>query len=154
MIPEDLRYTAEHEWVATGGDGPVRVGITDFAQDALGDIVFVQLPEVGRRRSQAGEPFGEVESTKSVSEIYAPVSGEVVARNEALERRAGADQHRPVRRGLAGRARGRPTRRGRRLLDAAGYRELTEDSRVRPLDGARPRRRPARPTDPATGNRR
>lgn len=83
MIPEDLRYTAEHEWVAGDGSGSVRVGITHFAQDALGDIVYVQLPEVGAEVT-AGDPLGEIESTKSVSEIYAPVSGSVVARNEAV----------------------------------------------------------------------
>ena len=74
MIPEDLRYTAEHEWVAGDGGGTVRVGITHFAQDALGDIVYVQLPEAGAVVA-AGESLGEIESTKSVSEIYAPVSG-------------------------------------------------------------------------------
>ena len=86
MIPEDLRYTAEHEWVRQPGsvDGSVRVGITDFAQDALGDIVFVDLPAVGVAMT-GGEAVGELESTKSVSEIYAPVSGEVVARNESLD---------------------------------------------------------------------
>ncbi|MFI7576962.1 glycine cleavage system protein GcvH [Micromonospora sp. NPDC049497] len=83
MIPEDLRYTAEHEWVAGGDGGTVRVGITHFAQDALGDIVFVQLPESGAVVA-AGESLGEIESTKSVSEIYAPLSGTVAARNEAL----------------------------------------------------------------------
>jgi glycine cleavage system H protein len=84
VIPEELRYTAEHEWVATRpGATTVRVGITDFAQDALGDIVFVQLPDEGSILT-AGESFGEVESTKSVSEIYAPVSGTVVARNDKL----------------------------------------------------------------------
>lgn len=83
MIPEDLRYTAEHEWVAGGGSGPVRVGITHFAQDALGDIVYVQLPEPGTE-VEAGQSLGEIESTKSVSEIYAPVTGTVVGRNEAL----------------------------------------------------------------------
>ncbi|MGE5828731.1 MAG: glycine cleavage system protein GcvH [Micromonosporaceae bacterium] len=84
MIPEDLRYTSEHEWIAprTGGS-TVRIGITDFAQDALGDIVFVQLPEAGTA-VQAGETFGEVESTKSVSEVYAPISGTVVARNDKV----------------------------------------------------------------------
>ncbi|MFF5175702.1 glycine cleavage system protein GcvH [Micromonospora sp. NPDC000089] len=82
MIPEDLRYTAEHEWVV-GASGAVRVGITHFAQDALGDIVFVQLPDEGAVVA-AGEPLGEIESTKSVSEIYAPLSGRVSARNEAL----------------------------------------------------------------------
>ncbi|GIF72466.1 glycine cleavage system protein GcvH [Asanoa siamensis] len=82
MIPDDLRYTAEHEWVR-GGDGNVRVGITHFAQDALGDIVYVQLPEQGAQVA-AGDSFGEVESTKSVSEIYAPISGTVVGRNDKL----------------------------------------------------------------------
>ncbi|RYE80085.1 MAG: glycine cleavage system protein GcvH [Myxococcales bacterium] len=85
MIPEDLKYTAEHEWIRDAGtDGPVRVGITDFAQDALGDIVFVQLPEVGATIT-AGEGVGELESTKSVSDLYAPVTGEVTAINEALD---------------------------------------------------------------------
>lgn len=83
MIPEDLRYTAEHEWVAGDGSGPVRVGITHYAQDALGDIVYVQLPDEGAVVA-AGESLGEIESTKSVSEIYAPLAGTVVARNEAL----------------------------------------------------------------------
>ena len=83
MIPGDLRYTAEHEWVAGDGSGSVRVGITHFAQDALGDIVFVQLPDEGTA-VQAGDSLGEIESTKSVSEIYAPVSGTVVAKNGSL----------------------------------------------------------------------
>jgi glycine cleavage system H protein len=82
VIPDDLRYTAEHEWVRAG-DGPVRIGITHYAQDALGDIVYVQLPEPGTE-VRAGESLGEVESTKSVSEIYAPVSGTVVNRNSEL----------------------------------------------------------------------
>ena len=85
MIPEDLHYTKEHEWVRPG-DGRVRVGITHYAQDALGDVVFVSLPEIGMSVS-AGQALGEVESTKSVSEIYAPVTGEVVARNDALDGR-------------------------------------------------------------------
>lgn len=86
MYPEDLKYTAEHEWIRTPGEaqGAVRVGITDFAQDALGDIVYVQLPAVGDTVT-AGESCGELESTKSVSDIYAPVTGEVVAVNEALD---------------------------------------------------------------------
>jgi glycine cleavage system H protein len=83
MVPEQLRYTAEHEWIAPGSDDRVRVGITHFAQDALGDIVFLELPEVGAEVT-AGSPVGEVESTKSVSEIYAPLSGTVVAVNDAL----------------------------------------------------------------------
>jgi len=84
VIPDDLRYTAEHEWLAPAGEGSFKVGITHYAQDSLGDIVFVQLPEVGAA-FEAGGPIGEVESTKSVSEIYAPVAGEVVAVNPALE---------------------------------------------------------------------
>jgi glycine cleavage system H protein len=84
VIPDDLKYTAEHEWVRSADGGRVRVGITHYAQDALGDVVFVSLPEAGASVT-AGQACGEVESTKSVSEIYAPVSGEVVARNDALE---------------------------------------------------------------------
>lgn len=84
MYPEDLKYTAEHEWVRGGADGTVRIGVTDYAQDELGDIVYVQLPEVGASVA-AGEPCGELESHKSVSEIYAPLSGEVVAVNDALD---------------------------------------------------------------------
>ncbi len=87
MIPEHLRYTAEHEWVSGDGSAAVRVGITDFAQQALGDIVYVQLPDVGTT-VQAGESLGEVESTKSVSEIYAPISGTVAAKNTALDDQA------------------------------------------------------------------
>ena len=86
MYPEDLKYSSEHEWVRSPGetDGSVRVGITHYAQDALGDIVYVSLPEVGTDVT-AGDTVGELESTKSVSDVYAPVSGKVVARNEALD---------------------------------------------------------------------
>ena len=83
MNPEDLHYTREHEWIRSTGD-MLRVGVTDYAQEALGDIVFVTLPEVGAQVT-AGEPCGEVESTKSVSDIFAPVTGTIVARNEALD---------------------------------------------------------------------
>ena len=83
-IRPDLRYTAEHEWVRRSGDDTLRVGITDFAQSALGDVVFVQLPDVGTELT-AGESFGEVESTKSVSDLYAPVSGKVSAVNTDLD---------------------------------------------------------------------
>lgn len=82
--PQDLRYTAEHEWVRAGSEGVVRVGITAYAQDALGDVVYVSLPSVGDSVN-TGDSCGEVESTKSVSDLYAPLSGEVVAVNEALE---------------------------------------------------------------------
>ena len=83
-IPSDLHYTAEHEWVRRNGGDTVRIGITDFAQSALGDVVFVQLPDVGTEVT-AGESFGEMESTKSVSDLYAPVSGKVSAVNGDLE---------------------------------------------------------------------
>lgn len=129
MIPEDLRYTEAHEWVrATSGD-TVRVGITDYAQRQLGDIVFLQLPEVGQRVG-GSDPVGEIESTKSVSDLFAPLSGEVVAVNEVL-----ADQPElvnsepydggwifdlkpdgPVGQGLEG------------LLDAQAYQSLTDQS--------------------------
>jgi glycine cleavage system H protein len=81
-VPDELRYTEDHEW-ARREDGKVRVGITDYAQDALGDVVFVQVPEVGAH-VEGGASLGEVESTKSVSDVYAPVSGTVVAVNQAL----------------------------------------------------------------------
>jgi glycine cleavage system H protein len=81
-VPDDLRYTKEHEWVRLEGARAV-VGITDFAQDALGDVVYADVPEVGTQ-VKAGEAFGEVESTKSVSDVYAPLSGSVVDRNPLL----------------------------------------------------------------------
>ena len=82
--PQDLRYTPEHEWVRVGPDGVARVGITAFAQDALGDVVYVSLPAVGDTLS-AGDSCGEVESTKSVSDLFAPVTGEIVAVNATLD---------------------------------------------------------------------
>lgn len=84
MYPDDLKYTAEHEWVRPGNDGVVRIGVSHYAQDELGGIVYVDLPEVGASIA-AGESCGALESHKSVSEIYAPLSGEVVAVNEALD---------------------------------------------------------------------
>jgi len=83
-IPAELHYTAEHEWVLRTGADTVRVGITDFAQDALGDVVFVQLPDVGTEVT-AGEAFGEVESTKSVSDLFAPLTATVAAVNGELD---------------------------------------------------------------------
>ncbi len=82
-LPSELKYSEEHEWLKVEGEGRARIGITDFAQSELGDIVFVELPEVGDEVT-AGEPFGSVESVKTVSELYAPVSGKVVEVNEAL----------------------------------------------------------------------
>ena len=84
-FPDDLRYTNEHEWAHLEG-GRVRVGITDFAQDALGDVVYVDLPEVGAA-VEAATPFGEVESTKSVSDVYSPVTGTIAERNPLIEDR-------------------------------------------------------------------
>lgn len=84
MIPDDLHYTEDHEWIRSTDAGVVRVGITDYAQNSLGDIVYVQLPELGSTVT-TGDAIGEVESTKSVSDIMAPVSGTVTARNESLE---------------------------------------------------------------------
>ena len=82
QVPEQLRYSTDHEWVAVDGNR-VRVGITDYAQNALGDVVYVQVPRLGAE-VMAGDSFGEVESTKSVSDVYAPVSGTVVGVNEGL----------------------------------------------------------------------
>jgi glycine cleavage system H protein len=125
VVPEQLRYTAEHEWAAAGREGRIRVGITHYAQDALGDVVFVQLPEVGARFA-AGDAVGEVESTKSVSEIYAPVAGTVAAVNQAVVDSPEVVNTDPYGEGwllelapaepdpLAG------------LLDATGYRKLTD----------------------------
>ena len=126
MIPDDLRYTAEHEWVRDLGDGRVRIGITHYAQDALGDVVYVSLPEAGAT-VEPGQSFGEVESTKSVSEIYAPVSGEVVARNDALESRPDLVNQDPYGEGwLVEIAGGDADLSG--LLDADAYRALTDAS--------------------------
>jgi glycine cleavage system H protein len=124
VIPDELRYTEAHEWVRDGADGVLRVGITDYAQAQLGDVVFVDLPAVGDTVT-AGAPCGEVESTKSVSEIYAPVSGEVVAVNEALTGSPELVNSGPyddgwmfeIRAGGAG---------VDGLLDAAAYRSLTD----------------------------
>ena len=82
-VPDDRRYTEEHEWVLVGEDGKVRMGLTDYAQDALGDVVYVELPAVGKTVSR-GDAIAEVESTKSVADVYAPVTGTVVAANEML----------------------------------------------------------------------
>jgi glycine cleavage system H protein len=83
-VPDELKYTAEHEWVQAGDAATVRVGITDYAQEALGDVVYVSLPAVGDGVAK-GTAVGEIESTKSVSDIYAPLSGTVTARNEQLD---------------------------------------------------------------------
>jgi len=124
VIPENLRYTAEHEWVGPG-EPAVRVGITHFAQDALGDIVYVQLPDPGTA-VEAGQAFGEVESTKSVSEIYAPVSGTVVATNTRLADEPELINTDPYGAGWLVEIEPTDAARLGELLDAGGYRELTE----------------------------
>ncbi|MEO6882088.1 MAG: glycine cleavage system protein GcvH [Mycobacteriaceae bacterium] len=127
-VPDELRYTAEHEWIRESGEGVVRVGVTHYAQAALGDVVYVQLPDVGADAAP-GAAFGEVESTKSVSDVFAPVPGTVSARNEALDDNPELVNSAPYGEGwlveikiaegttvqelLAG------------MLDAQGYRELT-----------------------------
>ena len=83
-IPANLRYTESHEWILDNGDGTVTIGITDHAQEALGDVVFVDLPEVGREL-ESGEEFGVIESVKAASDLYAPLAGEVMEVNDALE---------------------------------------------------------------------
>lgn len=123
MIPDDLRYTADHEWVAAADDA-VKVGITHFAQDALGDIVYVQLPEVGES-VEPGEPLGEVESTKSVSEIYAPIAGVIVARNDRLAEEPELINADPYGDGWLVAIEPGDASEVDALLDANGYRELT-----------------------------
>ena len=126
MVPDRLRYTAEHEWVAPGEGGRARVGITHYAQDSLGDIVFLQLPEVGAEVT-AGEPVGEVESTKSVSEIYAPVSGTVVAVNEAVTDAPEAVNTDPYGAGWLFEVDPADPAALDGLLDATAYRKLTDE---------------------------
>lgn len=125
-IPADLNYTAEHEWVQVIDESTVRFGITDYAQDALGDIVFVSLPNVGDRLT-AGGTCGEVESTKSVSDIYSPVSGEVIARNEAIETSPDTLNSDPYKNGwiVDVRVSGSAAELVAQLMDAAAYQALT-----------------------------
>ena len=123
-VPEDLRYSSDHEWARTSAER-IRIGITDYAQDALGDIVFVDLPGPGAS-IEAGGLIGEVESTKSVSDIYAPLSGEVLARNDVLDARpelVNADAY-----GDGWMIEIRPTDADavNGLLDAAGYAALVD----------------------------
>lgn len=125
MIPDELRYTSEHEWVGVDDLGRVRVGITDFAQDALGDIVFVQLPEPGTQIN-VSEAIGEVESTKSVSELYAPVTGTVVARNELLIDAPELINTDPYGSGWMFEIEPADRTALEDLLDAEGYRQLTQ----------------------------
>ena len=124
QIPDELRYSSDHEWIKVEGDA-VRVGITDYAQDALGDVVFVELPEVGAAVT-AGQSFGEVESTKSVSDLYAPVTGTVAEVNGELAdapERLNAD---PYGEGWICTIQVDDTSQVDALMDAAAYRALVE----------------------------
>lgn len=126
-IPEGLRYTAEHEWATVTEGNTVRVGITEFAQSALGDIVFVSVHQVGATIEQ-GDVFGEVESTKSVSDLYAPVAGTVVARNEILDDSPEKVNDEPYGDGWIVEIEVADVAVLDTLLDAAGYRAMTESA--------------------------
>ena len=121
-FPQDLRYTEEHEWVRREDDEVV-FGITDFAQDQLGDIVYVELPEVGATLTQ-GEPFGSVEAVKALEYLYSPVSGEVIAVNEGLNDDPAVVNSSPYGDGWMVRARVSDPGELENLLDAAGYQKL------------------------------
>jgi glycine cleavage system H protein len=125
--PEDLRYTAEHEWVRAAEGHTLRVGITDYAQGALGDIVYVSLPSLGTAVTP-GQPLGEVESTKSVSDVFAPVAGTVLARNDALEAQPELLNSDPYGEGWIVEIEVADIGVLNTLLTADAYRELVEDS--------------------------
>jgi glycine cleavage system H protein len=125
-FPEDLRYTKEHEWARREGTR-VRVGITDFAQDALGDVVYVDLPDVGASVG-AGAPFGEVESTKSVSDVYSPVSGTIAERNPLIDDRPELVNEQPYGDGWLVVVDGASDGALDQLMDAAAYRSFVEDA--------------------------
>jgi glycine cleavage system H protein len=123
-VPDDLRYSKDHEWVRADGDR-ARVGITDYAQDALGDVVFVELPALGHQ-IEAGAVLGEIESTKSVSEVYAPLSGTVVAVNTELAESPERINEDPYGAGWICELDGASAASNDHLLDADGYRRLLE----------------------------
>ncbi|WP_040492196.1 glycine cleavage system protein GcvH [Ilumatobacter nonamiensis] len=123
-IPDELRYSSDHEWISRDGN-TVTIGITDYAQDSLGDVVFVELPEVGQDLA-ASDTFTEVESTKSVSDIYAPVSGTISEANPALEDQPELLNTDPYGEGWICRIEMSDPSQYDALLDAAAYRDLTE----------------------------
>jgi glycine cleavage system H protein len=125
--PQELKYTSEHEWVSTEEGNRVRVGITDFAQDALGDVVYVDLPEEGTEVT-AGQPFGEVESTKSVSDIYSPVSGRIVERNGLLGETPDLVNRDPYGEGWMVVVEATDASEVDRLMNASGYRQMVEEA--------------------------
>jgi len=124
-FPEDLRYTKEHEW-ARSEDRRIRVGITDFAQDALGDVVYVDLPEAGTI-VEAGRPFGEVESTKSVSDVYSPVSGSILERNPLVDEHPELVNEQPYRDGWLVVIEPSDPAQIDELMDAAAYQAFLKD---------------------------
>jgi glycine cleavage system H protein len=124
-FPDELRYTKDHEWVRDEGEGRVRVGITDFAQDALGDVVYVDVPEVGTE-VKANQAFSEVESTKSVSDVFAPVGGTVIERNPLLEERPELVNEQPYGDGWIVVLEVSDASQVEGLMDAAGYRSFVE----------------------------
>jgi glycine cleavage system H protein len=128
-FPEDLRYTKEHEWARDEGNGRVRVGITDFAQDALGDVVYVDVPEVGTSVT-ANQAFSEVESTKSVSDVFAPVSGSVIERNAVLEERPELVNEQPYGDGWIVALAMADAAELDGLMDAAAYRSMVDQQRT------------------------
>jgi glycine cleavage system H protein len=123
-IPDDLKYSSDHEWIRRDGD-VITIGITDYAQDSLGDVVFVEQPEVGQTLA-ASDTFTEVESTKSVSDIYAPVSGTITEVNAALEDQPELLNSDPYGAGWICRIEMSDATQFDALLDAAAYRQLTE----------------------------
>ncbi|MBD3894302.1 glycine cleavage system protein GcvH [Halomonas sp. ML-15] len=124
-IPSNLRYTKSHEWVLDNGDGTVTLGITDHAQQALGDVVFVELPEVGQELA-SGEEFGVIESVKAASDLYAPLGGEVVAVNEALEDAPETVNESPYEDGWIAKLKLSDSDALAALLDADGYGEVVD----------------------------
>ena len=126
-LPEDLKYTAQHEWVRAADGHSVRIGITDYAQGALGDIVYVSLPSVGTAVT-AGQPLGEVESTKSVSDVFAPVGGTVLTRNDALESQPELLNSDPYGEGWIVEIEVADLDVVNSLLDADAYRQLVDES--------------------------
>jgi len=124
-FPNDLRYAKSHEWLKTGADGTATVGITDYAQNSLGDITFVQLPKVGVLL-KAGEPFGVIESVKTASDVYVPIGGAVIAVNAALDKAPETVNREPYEAGWLIKMKPSNASETGTLLDAAAYAKLTE----------------------------
>lgn len=124
-IPDNLKYNESHEWLKDNGDGTATIGITEYAQDALGDVVFVELPKVGRVL-KAKETFGVVESVKAASDLYSPISGEVVEVNKTLEQSPETINESPFENGWVMKVKMSDASEIGKLLDAAGYAKVIE----------------------------